>query len=137
MERSSTKIEKTCVELASAIIEGKATRIVAGPLVLWDDGNVYAITSRGKVELPTRSDPKLLLDSLKKSGYTVIEVEEMTIIGGWTRGPVYAKGDIHISGWEFVWSDDLRKERNFIVEPKEFEQKVNEICKELSQRNET
>ena len=126
-------VEKACVKLAAAIIEGKTTRMVAGPVVLWDDGNVYAITSRGRVGLPARSAPKLLLDSLKKAGHTVIEVEEMTIIGGWMTGPKYAKGDIHISGWESVWSEDLRKKRNFIVEPMEFEQKVYEICEELSQ----
>jgi hypothetical protein len=133
LERNSSQIESACVELASAVLEGKVTRIVAGPLVLWDDGNVYAITSRGKVDLPEGSAPKLLIESLKKSGTTVVEVEEMTVIGGWITGPKYARGDSHVSGWKSVWSEDLRKERNFIVEPKEFEQKVFEICEQLTQ----
>jgi hypothetical protein len=106
--------------------------MVAGPLVLWDDNVVYAITSRGGVTLPANSTPALLIGDLEAAGYPVVRVEEKTVIGGWTSGPIYRKGTPHITGWASVWSDRERKERVFLVIPKDSEMKVHEVHQALA-----
>ncbi len=58
--------------------------------------------------------------------------EEKTVIGGWTSGPIYRKGTPHITGWASVWSDRERKERVFLVVPKDSERKVHEIHQALA-----
>jgi hypothetical protein len=105
--------------------------MVAGPLVLWDDNVVYAITSRGGVTLPANSTPAILLGDLEAAGYTVVRVEEKTIIGGW-RGPIYRMGMPHITGWASVWSDREGRERVFLVVSKDSERKVHEIHEALA-----
>ena len=105
--------------------------MVAGPLVLWDDNVVYAITSRGGVALPANSTPVILLGDLEAAGYPVVRVEEKTVIGGW-RGPIYRRGTPHITGWASVWSDREGRKRVFLVAPKDSERMVHEIHEALA-----
>ena len=128
----SKQIDESCLRMAGAILRRAPCRMVAGPLVLWDDNVVYAITSRGGATLPANSTPALLLGDLEAAGYPVVRVEEKTVIGGWTSGPIYRKGTPHITGWASVWSDRERKERVFLVVPKDSERKVHEIHQALA-----
>ena len=82
----SKQIDESCLRMAGAILRRAPCRMVAGPVVLWDDNVVYAITSRGGVTLPANSTPALLLGDLEAAGYPVVRVEEKTVIGGWTSG---------------------------------------------------
>jgi hypothetical protein len=105
-----------CLRIAGAVLNRERVRLIAGPLVLWDDGVIYALTSRGKVPLPDDSSPALLLKVLQRSGHPTVDVSEMTVIGGWTSGPIYRKGSIRISGWINVWRDvEQNRERVFVV----------------------
>ncbi len=105
-----------CLRIAGAVLNRERVRLIAGPLVLWDDGVVYALTSRGNVTLPDDSSPALLLKALQQSGHPTVEVSEMTVIGGWTSGPIYRKGSVRISGWINVWHDvEQNRERVFVV----------------------
>ena len=133
LEVSDTKqIDESCLRMAGAILRRAPCRIVAGPLVLWDDNVVYAITSRGGVTLPANSTAAILLGDLEAAGYPVVRVEEKTVIGGWTSGPIYRKETPNITGWASVWSDRERKERVFLVVPKDSERKVHEIHQALA-----
>jgi hypothetical protein len=128
METSDSKqIDELCLRLAVAALRRASCRLVAGPLVLWDDNVVYAITSRGGVSLPVNSAPAILLEGMEAAGYSVVRVEEKTVIGGWTSGPIYRKGTPDIAGWASVWSDRERTERVFVVDPKDSEKQVYEI----------
>jgi hypothetical protein len=128
----SKQIDESCLRMAGAILRRAPCRMVAGPLVLWDDNVVYAITSRGGVTLPANSTPALLLGDLVAAGYPVVRVEEKTVIGGWTSGPIYRKGTPHITDWASVWSDRERKGRVFLVVPKDSERTVHEIHQALA-----
>ena len=128
----SKQIDESCLRMAGAILRRAPCRMVAGPLVLWDDNVIYAITTRGGVTLPANSTPALLIGDLEAAGYPVVRVEEKTVIGGWTSGPIYRKGTPHITGWASVWSDRERKERVFLVVPKDSERKVHEIHQALA-----
>lgn len=131
----SREIDESCLRMAGAILRRVPCRMVAGPLVLWDDNVVYAITSRGGVKLPATSTPAILLEDLEAAGYPVVRVEEKTVIGGWTSGPIYRKGTAHIAGWASVWSDRERKERVFVVVPKACEKQVYEVHLSLSSKS--
>ena len=128
----SKQIDESCLRMAGAILRRAPCRLVAGPLVLWDDNVVYAITSRGGVALPAGSTPAILLEALEAAGYPVVRVDEKTVLGSWMRGPVYREGTSHISGWASVWSDRERKERVFVVALKDSEKKVHEIHQALA-----
>lgn len=43
----SKQIDESCLRMAGAILRRAPCRMVAGPLVLWDDNVIYAITTRG------------------------------------------------------------------------------------------
>ena len=133
LEDSDSKaIDESCLRMAGAILRRVPCRMVAGPLVLWDDNVVYAITSRGGVRLPANSTPAILLEDLEAAGYPVVRIDEKTVIGTWIRGPVYREGTPHITGWASVWSDQEQKERVFVVVPKASETKVHEIHQALA-----
>jgi len=123
----SKQIDESCLRMAGAILRRAPCRMVAGPLVLWDDNVVYAITSRGGVTLPANSTPAILLGDLEAAGHPVVRVEEKTVVGRWTSGPIYRKGTPHITGWAGVWSDQEQQERVFVVVPKDSERQVHEI----------
>jgi hypothetical protein len=127
----SKQIDELCLRMAGAILRRAPCRMVAGPLVLWDDNVVYAITSRGGVALPANSTPVILLGDLEAAGYPVVRVEEKTVIGGW-RGPIYRRGTPHITGWASVWSDREGRKRVFLVAPKDSERMVHEIHEALA-----
>ena len=105
-----------CLRIACAVINGDRRILTAGPLVLWSDGIVYAITSRGGVPLPAESAPQILINELARAGYSVVEVAEMTKIGHWKDGPHFRKGTTHISGWMNVWREVERCKRTFLAE---------------------
>ncbi len=107
-----------CLQMACAILNRDRKILLAGPLVLWDDGIVYALTSCGKVPLPATSPPAVLLRALQQSGHPVVEVGEMTCLGHFlfNGNPIYRRGADHISGWVTVWGDTERnRERKFVV----------------------
>lgn len=105
-----------CLRLAGAVLNGDRTVTLAGPLVLWSDGLVYALASRGGIPIPEGSAPSLLLRELERAGHRVIRVGEMTGYVATTSGPKYRKGAEHVSGWVNVWREiEQKRERKFIV----------------------
>ena len=116
-----------CMRIAVALISEASEVILAGPLVLWSDGVVYALTSRGGVSLPADSTPQILIEGLKVAGRPIVEVGEMTRLGGWLNGSIYRKGTPHISGWQNVWQEVERRERVFIAANPEQLKVANEI----------
>lgn len=126
--KESTEIDRACLNLCLALITNTKGRFVAGPFVLWDDGVVYAITSRGGVRLPPQSSPAILLKALEgANNIRVAKVSELTVIGGWLSGPHYRKGATEISGWATVWSDRENRKRSFSVDPPELAEQVEVI----------
>jgi hypothetical protein len=123
----SRQIDKSCVRMVAALLGGDCCKLVAGPLVLWDDGQIYVISSWGGQAIPQGSSPAVLLEALQKSGRTVVQVQDSTVIGGWMSGPRYRRGPAHISGWLNVWSSRESKPRSFSVVPVEFSERVQEI----------
>lgn len=115
----ASRIDAACVRLAAALLTSAKARVVAGPLVLWDDGVVYAICSWGGVPMPAHSSPAVLLDAIEKMERKVVKVCDSTIIGGWLSGPHYRKGPPQISGWHDVWSRSERNTRGFSADPPE------------------
>ncbi len=112
----TSALDFDCLRLAGAVLNRERVRLLAGPLVLWDDGLVYAFTSRGGVPLPDDSSPAVLLKQLQRSGHPTVAVGEMTVIGGWLSGPQYRKGTSHIAGWGNVWREvEQARERQFLV----------------------
>ena len=81
-EQDTHAIDQACLAIACAILGRQSTRIVAGPLLLWDDGIVYAIVSRGGVPIPADSSPRKLIDTLLAAKHPVVQVQEKTVIGG-------------------------------------------------------
>ena len=126
-ENDTSDIDRACVRLAANLLSGEACRSVAGPLVLWTDGMVYAICSWGGTPIPDGSSPAVLLDGIKRSGRTVVEVREATIIGGWLSGPIYRKGPVDINGWSRVWAHREQRTRGFTVDPPEYVDQVRRI----------
>jgi hypothetical protein len=65
----------------------------------------------------------------RRRGHILVcrRVEEKTVIGGWTKVPIYRKGTPHITGWASAWSDRDAKERVFVVDAKNSEKQVHEI----------
>lgn len=120
------EIDRACIRMASALLSGEACRVVAGPLVLWDDGVVYAICSWGGSPIPAGSSPAVLLSAVQRSGRRVVMVRDATVIGGWLN-PVYRKGPATIEGWSSVWTHREKRPRNFTVEPPECAEQVRKI----------
>ena len=113
LDRDTHAIDQGCLAIACAILGRQPTRIVAGPLLLWDDGIVYAIVARGGVPIPAESSPRKLIDTLVAANHPVVQVREKTVIGGWTSGPIYRNGATSINGWATVWKDQERVARKF------------------------
>lgn len=121
IEAEAEKLKNTlnidCMKILAAVFEGSAECIVAGPVFLWEDGEVYAMTSLGGVDLPEDTAPTLLIRILEASGKPVVRVQETTVIGGWISGPIYAKGSANIHDWLNVWTKPPKKTRKFQVDP--------------------
>ncbi len=96
-------LDRACLELALAAWRGVEGPVVAGPLVLWSDRKVYALTQIGKEGLPAKSCPALLVEELEKQGVQVVRLWENTVVGGWISGPVYRQGPACARGWSQVW----------------------------------
>lgn len=126
-ESDTAEIDHACVCLASALLTSEKCRLRAGPLVLWDDGVVYAISSWGGSPIPPGSSPAILLDGLQKSSCSLVTVSESTIIGGLGGHPVYRRGPAQINGWANVWSLREKWQRTFVVTPPEFLEQVQKI----------
>lgn len=126
-KNDSSDIDRACILLASALLSGKACKVIAGPLVLWNDGVVYAIVDWGGKPIPKASSPAVLLDGILRSRRRVVRVSEATVIGGWLSGPIYRKGPEDISGWSDVWKLQENRERKFVVDPPEYAEQVQKI----------
>jgi hypothetical protein len=74
-----------------------------------------ALTKRGRVALPTHSPHWLVLQELRSLGHPVVEVSEVTILGGWLSGPVYLHGTGELSGWDDAWNDNRKMNRKFEI----------------------
>ena len=131
-EGDTTDIDRACIRLASALLSAETCRLVAGPLVLWDDGVVYAICSWGGNPIPEGASPAILMEGIQRSGRRVVRVREATVIGGWLSGPIYRKGPPNISGWSSVWALREKRERTFSVDPPECAEQVRQIHEALA-----
>ncbi len=132
IQRNTSAIDRACVRLAAALLTGQCDQVVAGPLVLWEDGVVYAITQWGNTPIPPQSSPAVLLQAIKATARTVVEVHERTPIGvGW-RGAVYRHGPSDINGWAGVWHQREQRPRGFTITPPEYADRVRAIHEELS-----
>lgn len=129
---NTMEIDRACVLLASALLAGERCRLVAGPLVLWNDGVLYAICSWGGTPIPKDSSPAILLSSVEKSGRQVVRVTEKTVIGGWLNGAIYRRGPADINGWANVWAHREIRPRSFLVDKPEFFEKVQLIHNALA-----
>jgi hypothetical protein len=131
-ESNTAEIDRSCMQLAAALLTGEKCRVVAGPLVLWEDGVVYAICSWGGSPIPEGSSPAVLMDGIQRSGRRVVLVRDTTVIGGRMSGPIYRKGPANISGWSKVWSFREKRDRVFSVVPPEFAEQVRQIHEALA-----
>lgn len=125
-------IDQGCLAIACAILRRDRTRIVAGPLLLWDDGILYAIVSQGDVPFPANSSPRRLIDTLVAANHPVVQVREKTVVGGWTRGPVYRQGAASISGWASVWHQQERVMRRFEADQPGDAERAYELHRQLT-----
>lgn len=123
----SRQIDEACVRMAAALLVWDCCKLVAGPLALWDDGQIYVISSWGGQPIPQGSSPAVLLEALQQSGRTVVQVHDSTVIGGWMSGPIYRRGPAQINGWLNVWASRESNPRSFSVLPVEFSERVQEI----------
>jgi hypothetical protein len=97
------------------VIRGGDGIFVHGPLLRWSDGTILALTKRGRVALPNHSPHWLVLQELRSLGHPVVEVSEVTILGGWLSGPVYLQGTGELSGWDDAWNDNRKMNRRFEI----------------------
>jgi hypothetical protein len=97
------------------IIRGGDGIFVHGPLLRWSDGTILALTKRGRVALPNHSPHWLVIQELRSLGHPVVEVSEVTILGGWLSGPIYLQGSGELSGWDDAWNDHRKMNRKFEV----------------------
>jgi hypothetical protein len=56
-----------------------------------------------------------VLQELRSLGHPVVEVSEVTILGGWLSGPIYLQGSGELSGWDDAWNDDRKMNRKFEI----------------------
>lgn len=131
-EHDTHAIDQACLAIACAIIGRHPARIVAGPLLLWDDGIVYAIVTRGGIPIPAESSPRRLIDTLIAANHPVVQVREKTVIGSWTSGPIYRKGATSINGWAAVWTDQERVARRFEGDRPGDAERANELHRQLA-----
>lgn len=142
-ENDSREVDRGCLELLAALAFKRSERCVAGPLVLWDDGVVYAITQIGKVKLPEPSSYAWLLLQFESAGVDVVRVKEMTVLGSRASGPIYFPGGTRAQDWINVWREGDRpisrlslpnpetRPRQFVVDPPEYAERVNAIYAHL------
>lgn len=113
-ENDTSALTLDCLRIACAVLNYDRQILLAGPVVLWSDGIVYAFTSRGGVPLPGDSAPSLLLEELKRAGHAVVEVGEETVVRGYMN-PRRLTGTPHISGWLNLWRQVESSARRFVV----------------------
>ena len=113
-EDDTSELTLDCLRIASAVLNGDRKILVAGPLVLWSDGVVYGLTSRGAVPVPPDSAPAILIKELQRAGHAVVEVGEGTMVRGFLN-PRLVTGSPHISGWTNIWGKNESCERTFLV----------------------
>ena len=142
-ENDTREVDRGCLELLASLAFNRAERCVAGPLALWDNGVVYAITQIGGVKLPESSSYTWLLRQLEAASVQVVKVKEMTILGGRASGPIYFPGGTRAREWINVWREGDRpvsrlpsagrgtRPREFIVDPPEYAERVSAICAHL------
>jgi hypothetical protein len=123
------------IELALKTVE----RCVAGPLALWDDGVIYAITQIGPTPLPASSTYAWLVQQFEGAGVAVVRVKEMTVLGGRASGPIYYPGGTRAKDWVNAWTEGERptsrlprpspdtRPRQFVVDPPEYADRVSNI----------
>ncbi|MET0008710.1 MAG: hypothetical protein ABW124_05335 [Candidatus Thiodiazotropha sp. 6PLUC9] len=132
-KKHEINIELSCIEILSALFTKSFKRVVAGPIVLWEDGNVFVITSIGGVEIPTGTSVSLLYETLKEADYPFIAAEECASIRSPHTGRrCYHKVSSGLSGWEKVWYQKKITGRVFKSDTPENTEKVNSIYKILS-----
>jgi hypothetical protein len=56
-----------------------------------------------------------VLQELRSLGHPVVEVSEVTILGGWLSGPIYLQGSGELSGWDDAWGDHRKMNRKFEI----------------------
>jgi hypothetical protein len=132
LEQDTHAIDQACLAVACAILGRRPTRLVAGPILLWEDGIVYAIVARGGVPVPAESSPRKLIDTLVAANHPVVQVREKTVIGGWTSGPIYRKGAASINGWATVWTDQERVARKFEGDHPGDAERAHELHRQLA-----
>jgi hypothetical protein len=135
--KDTSEIDMACIRLASALLSGEITRVVAGPILLWDDGTVYAIVNWGGSSIPKNSSPAILYEGIRRSGIQIVLVSEATLIGGRLSGPIYRKGSENISDWSRVWILREKRERSFVVDPPEFTEQVRFVYETIAMDFET
>lgn len=97
------------------VIRGGHDVLIHGPLLRWSDGTILALTKRGSVALPNHSPHWSVLQEMRSLGHPVVEVSEVTVLGGWLSGPVYLQGSGNLSGWDDAWTDRRQLKRKFEV----------------------
>jgi len=97
------------------VVRGGQDVLIHGPLLRWSDGTILGLTKRGSVVLPNHSPHWPVLQELRGIGHPVVEVSEVTILGGWLSGPVYLQGSGDLSGWDDAWTDRRQLKRKFEV----------------------
>ena len=95
------------------VIRGGHDVLIHGPLLRWSDGTILALTKRGSVPLPNHSPHWSVLQEMRSLGHPVVEVSEVTVLGGWLSGPVYLQGSGDLSGWDDAWTDRRQLKRKF------------------------
>lgn len=142
-ENDTREVDRGCLELLAALAFKRAERCVAGPLALWGDGVVYAITQIGRVNLPEPSTYAWLLRQLEAASVQVVKVREMTVLGGRASGPIYYPGGARAQEWINVWREGERPisqwslpnpkslPRKFGVEPAHYADQVETIYAQL------
>jgi hypothetical protein len=142
-ENDSHEVDRGCMQLLIAMALKTSQHCVAGPLALWDDGVIYAITQIGPTHLPSSSTYAWLLQQFEAVGLQVVKVKEMTVLGGRASGPIHYPGGTRAKDWVKAWSEGERstsrlprspqetKPRQFLVDPPEYGERVRTIHQTL------
>jgi hypothetical protein len=138
-ENDSREIDRGCMQLLTALALNTAGHCVAGPLALWDDGVLYAITQIGPTHLLAGSTYAWLLQQFEAAGVAVVKVKEMTLLGGRASGPIYYPGGARAKDWLKTWTEGERptsrlpgpspetRPRQFVVDPPEYADRVSDM----------
>ncbi len=131
-DSDTTEIDRQCMKVALAKLKSESARVVAGPIVLWDDGTVYFIHQWGTARTSSQSIPAILADGLEAAGHLVVRVIDKSKTRGFLSGPRLIAGPAGPSGWGDAWRAKGPTPRQFFVEPPEYRDKVAEIHQILS-----